>query len=247
MGLRKDLIRKIYPNTFFGDYEGDCLSTRHKTLPFEKDQKLADAWAFAKKGNEAGWKGAVPDIRWRVHIACWAASHGLKLQGDFVECGVHTGILSMAICKYLNFSQVPKRFYLFDTYDGIPLDCLSEEEKALGKVLNENVYFDCFELASKNFSDFDNAILVRGRVPDTFAQADIDQVAYLSLDMNNASSELAAIEYLWPNLVRGAVVVLDDYGWTGHQAQMKVLDDFASSKGHVIVHLPTGQGLLIKQ
>ena len=26
-----------------------------------------------------------PQIEWRVHIACWAATHAAKLPGDFVE------------------------------------------------------------------------------------------------------------------------------------------------------------------
>ncbi len=25
------------------------------------------------------WEGEMPDIRWRAHIAVWAASHGLNL------------------------------------------------------------------------------------------------------------------------------------------------------------------------
>ncbi|TVQ84736.1 MAG: methyltransferase [Micavibrio sp.] len=247
MGLRKIIRKNFFPDAFLSDYHADGLATKYKTLPFKKDTKLAEAWQFAEEGNKAGWKGNVPDIRWRVHIACWAAQHGLALDGDFVECGVHTGILSMAICKYLDFAKVKKKFYLFDTYEGIPVDQITTDEEDMVRSMNENLYFDCLEIVQKNFSDYPNALPVKGRVPESFKEVKIDKIAYLSLDMNNATAERAAIEYLWPKLVSGAMVVLDDYGWISHEAQMKTMDEFAASQNVSIAHLPTGQGLLVKQ
>jgi O-methyltransferase len=246
MGLRKIIRKKLFPDLFLSDYHGDGLATKYKTLPFVKDVKLAEAWRFAEEGNESGWKGSVPDIRWRAHIACWAAQHGLSLEGDFVECGVHTGILSMAICKYLDFERVEKKFYLFDTYEGIPIDQITPDESDLAHSMNKNLYFDCLEIVQRNFSNYPNAIPVKGRVPESFENIKMDKIAYLSLDMNNATAERAAIEYLWPKLVPGAIVVLDDYGWTSHKAQMVTIDEFAASQNVSIAHLPTGQGLLIK-
>ncbi len=242
----KQFIKKLYPNAFFGDYQGDFLATKNKTLPFNKDIALSEAWTFAENGNQAGWSNHVPDIRWRAHIAIWAAKHALALEGDFVECGVHTGILSMAICKYLDFNTVPKAFYLFDTYAGIPLEQVAEDEMKMAHSMNANLYFDCFEITKRNFADFQNVVLVKGRIPDSFKDVDIEKISYLSLDMNNAAAELAAIEHLWPKLSEGAMVILDDYGWISHDTQMKEMDKFAKSKNVSIAHLPTGQGLLIK-
>lgn len=46
--------------------------------------------------------------------------------------------------------------------------------------------------------------------------------------------------------MRGAVVVLDDYGFRAHIVQKLALDGFAKSRGVAILPLPTGQGLIIK-
>ena len=63
-------------------------------------------------------------------VCCWAAQHGTRLPGDFVECGVNTGILSLAVCKYVGFNDLDKSFYLFDTFAGIPVAQMSEDEKS---------------------------------------------------------------------------------------------------------------------
>ena len=64
--------------------------------------------------------------------------------------------------------------------------------------------------------------------------------------MNCAPPEIEAIRYLWPKLVGGGIVLLDDYAYVGYHHQKKAMDEFANSVGVEIVSLPTGQGLLIK-
>ena len=64
--------------------------------------------------------------------------------------------------------------------------------------------------------------------------------------MNIAYPEVAAIEFFWDKLVPGALVVLDDYGWTNNIEQKRAMDAFAAKKGVMILTMPTGQGLLIK-
>jgi O-methyltransferase len=184
-------------------------------------------------------------IEWRVAVCCWAARHAALLEGDFAECGVNTGILSLAACDYVDFNATGKTFWLFDTYRGIPEHTASAAE--LPKVrIGNGAYRDCFEVARRNFAPFPRARLVRGEVPASFAGLDIGPIAYLSLDMNVAASERAAIEFFWPRLVRGGVVVLDDYGFVGYEPQRITMDEFARSQGVEVWTLPTGRGLLLK-
>jgi hypothetical protein len=101
-------------------------------------------------------------------------------------------------------------------------------------------------LAKNNFAPYPNAKLVRGRVPETLTSVDIAKVCFLSLDMNIAEPEIAAIEFFWDRLVPGGIVVLDDYGWLEHRPQKLAMDRFARGKGVEILSVPTGQGLLLK-
>jgi len=243
--LKTSFERRFFLKPFYGNYTGDFFSVRTRSVEFMAEPRFAEAWSKAVAANQDIWRGGVPDIRWRAHVACWAAAHGLQLEGDFVECGVFGGLLSMTICGFLDFNRTGRSFYLYDTYEGIPLEGLGEKDLDTAQKANQAKYFDCYALAKRNFAPFPKARLVRGRVPESFAEAP-DKVAYLSLDMNNAPAEIAAIEFFWDRLSPSAIVVLDDYGWIGAEAQRGAMNQFASGKGLRIVSLPTGQGLLIK-
>jgi O-methyltransferase len=51
----------------------------------------------------------------RMNTLTWAADHCLKVPGDFVECGVWHGAMSAVVADFLNFTEVPKTLYLYDT------------------------------------------------------------------------------------------------------------------------------------
>ena len=231
------------------DYRADGFGVRKKNLGFFDDPAFARAWAESSRLNAEGWqklKGGVPDIRWRAHVCCWAAQHGLSLDGDFVECGVHTGILSLVVCHYLDLTKTRKKFWLFDTYEGIPLDGLEGTDRRQAEYANTEIYFDVWAIAQRNFSTFDCARLVRGVLPESLTGADCDRIAFLSIDLNNARAEKSTIDVLWPKLVPGALVVIDDYAFKGHERQYEMWNNFAREVGKMVLTLPTGQGLLIK-
>jgi len=228
------------------DYEGFGLTVQHKNVAFLKDPRFMAAY---QRGMTSGHR--YPDyvrLEWNVHVCCWAATQAKRLPGDFVECGVSTGIYSLAVCEYIDFNATGKKLWLFDTFAGLPESQMSpaESERNRQHADNERVYFDCWDLVQRNFANYPNAHLIRGLVPETLPQAKVEQVSYLCLDMNIAAPERAAIEYFWPKLVPGAVVIVDDYGWRGYEEQKATMDEFAARMGIEVLALPTGQGLIIK-
>jgi hypothetical protein len=186
---------------------------------------------------------------WRLHVALYFARRAVALQGDFVECGVWRGYLSSAIMEYLDWNTIPdRRFFLFDTFDGMVESQMTDGELAnRDKIDHLNKYFrDNYEHAKNNFADFKNVNLIRGIVPDSLTQVDISKVAYLSIDMNCVQPELAAAEYFWDKLVPSAAIILDDYGFVSYEQQKAGFDAFAKSKGVEVLALPTGQGIIMK-
>jgi O-methyltransferase len=247
LGLLSKLPRRLFW-TIMAIYRpprhwGDDLAVWKRVLPYEADAPFAAAFAQSIAFAPESYKAA--DLRWRAHTACWAASAALALEGDFVECGVNTVVLAGAICRYVDFNKSGRNFWLFDTYEGIPLTLATARETRKFTV-GEPLYKNVWDVATANFSAFPRAHLVKGMVPDTLTSVDIDKVSYLSIDMNLAAPEKAALDYFWPKMVPGAIVVLDDYGFQGHEEQRIMADAFAASKGTKILSLPTGQGLLLK-
>src|SRR5262245_47238259 len=230
------------------DYERFHLTVWTKNLGFMDDTRFRSAYrrgiTSGHSFSPAGQSDPDIGIEWSVYTCCWAATHATRLPGDFVECGVNTGIHSLAVCEYIDFNATGKTFWLFDTFSGIPEEQMNEHEKAIDRrAYNEWWYRDCWERAKTNFAPFPKARLIQGVVPHTLADAPIDKVRYLSLDMNIAAPERAAIEFFWPKLVPGAIVILDDYAWMTHEEQKRAMDEFALIQGVSVLTLPTGQGI----
>jgi hypothetical protein len=228
-------------------YDQDGLWTVHNH-EFMADPRFAAA--YGRGLNAAlGLEYLGP---WRMHIGLWAASHAVSLAGDFVECGVNRGVMSSAIMQYLDWDTRDRRFFLLDTFAGLDLGQLTPGERARGAVdanrefLGTGRYVSGVESVRKNFAEWRNVRIVVGKIPDTLAEVDAEKVSYLHLDLNATRPEVQALEYFWPRLVPGAVVLLDDYAYDGYRESKLGMDDFARARHVAIASLPTGQGLLLK-
>ena len=214
---------------------------------FAQDPSFKAAY---QRGVQASW-GVDPKIEWRVHIALWAARSAMQVEGDFVECGVNAGFTSSAIMHHLRWQCIEKVFFLIDTFRGPVLSQYSDEEAQQRRVTEDarakGSYVTDLERVRANYSEWPNAEIVQGVVPDVLEQVKVEQVAFLHLDMNCAKPERAALEYFWEKLSPGGVVLLDDYAAYGYDALAKAIDDAAGARGAKVLSLPTGQGLILKR
>jgi hypothetical protein len=135
-----------------------------------------------------------------------------------------------------------KKFYLFDTFNGLDESQITSKDKGAYNVR----YRECYEETRDYFAKYPNVKLVRGSVPESLGSVVIDKVSFLHLDMNCAVPEKAALEYFWPRMAHGGIILLDDYGWRGYENQKRTHDNFAASVGHEVLPLPTGQGLIVR-
>ena len=247
----RNLFRKIkiiargnYFVTNDKSYVDDDLAANH-IFDFLHDEKFINSY------NEGKKTGAVKtgDIHYRAYFACYFSKYASKLDGDFVECGVGKGILSKTIVTYLNFEKINKFFYLFDTYEGIPLkQGKNHAERGMMNFLN-TIHFqgNYYDKVCKTFSNYSNVKIIKGMIPDSLRNISINKVSYLSMDMNNAFAEMEAIKFFWDKIVNYGIVLLDDYAThDGFKEQKISWDKFAKDKNIEILTLPTGQGLIIK-
>jgi hypothetical protein len=245
IGFDKRLISvhcPLMPTHFLGPitYNTDSLVTSNN-CDFIIDPKFAKA--YEKAVATEPWVGFT--LQWRVYIVCWFANKVKSLEGDFVECGVNTGAYSRAIVEYINFKSLDKTFYLFDTFSGLDEKQITESEKKAGISGYIGNYKDVYEQVKNTFSTF-NVNVIKGTVPDTLAKCKAEKICYLSIDMNVTEPEIAAANFFWDKIVKGGVIILDDYGFPPHINQKIAFDNFAKAKGVDILTLPTGQGIIIK-
>lgn len=244
LSLFMKMEARVIANPTFAD---DGLISQHIS-DFMKDPKFL--YAYREGVACGGLENHPGGIQFRVYVCCWAAQYASKIKGDFVECGVGKGVISKAVCTYIDFNSTSKKFWLFDTFEGIPAEDAATDLERLNMTNLNSLHFDSdyVEEIHNSFKAFDNVKVVKGKVQKTLQQlSGLDCIAYLSIDMNNANAEIFTIQQLYSKLVPGGVVILDDYAYGEEfRVQKDAWDKYAADNEISILSLPTGQGLIIK-
>lgn len=156
------------------------------------------------------------------------------IAGDVVECGVWRGG-HIILARLLSPGR---RCWLFDTFEGMtapgPFDLKRSGQKpppskALSKKWTAaSLQEVAGNLKRHNLYDDSKLHFVVGDVCTTLQDADNlpDQIALLRLDTDWHDSTKIELETLWPRLVKGGALIIDDYGhWLG--ARKATQDYFA--------------------
>jgi hypothetical protein len=131
-----------------------------------------------------------------------------------------------------------------DTFSGMAPKYSSVNEMSRSKSMGYDK--DIYESVKDTFKDFKNVKLIKGPIPETLPNVKSEKIAFLSIDMNCVLPEVLAMEYFWDKIVTGGMILLDDHGFPGHDDQRKAHMEFANKHGAMLLPLPTGQGLIIK-
>jgi hypothetical protein len=178
-------------------------------------------------------------IVWRRYVLACAAYHCVQLDGDFVECGAYTGVGMKTVIDYLGGVAFPKIFWGYDIFehDGSMLNHAMPEH-------GEGLY----SRVQGKFNEYPQVRLIKGLIPEAFAEDCPERIAYLHIDLNQAPAEVAALDHLFDRMVPGGILILDDYEWAGIYRPQKLAEDqWFDARRYRVMPLPTGQGLIIKR
>lgn len=167
-----------------------------------------------------------------------------RIAGAVVECGVWKGGSMMAAARtLLQLGETTRALYLFDTFEGMPepdeVDRSYRGESAaqlLGSQDPESSWvwakgpLDSVKQAMAR-SAYPAAMItyVKGRVEDTIPLQGPDTIALLRLDTDWYSSTRHELVHLYPRLVPGGVLILDDYGH--REGARRAVDEYFSAAG----------------
>lgn len=176
-------------------------------------------------------------IIWRTYILCHFARLARGLPGDFVEVGAYKGNTANVIADRIDMAASGKQYYLYDAFE--------HKESDLHHAMPEHGP-QLYEQVKERFAGYPFVKVIRGYVPESFEQGFPEKIAFAHVDLNQAPAEVEALKRIVPNMVPGAVLVLDDYGWWSYGSQKAAEDPLLASYGLDVLELPTGQGLVIK-
>ena len=160
-----------------------------------------------------------------------------RIPGDFVECGVWKGgsIMAMAL-TLLEMQRVDRALYLFDTFAGMTHPGI-EDVDYLGRDASQILdAVKCLALqeeveAAVSTTGYDRSQIhfVKGPVEETIPSQAPPSIALLRLDTDWYQSTWHELSHLFPRLVRGGVIIIDDYGhWQGAR---RAVDEYLEDQG----------------
>ncbi len=134
-------------------------------------------------------------------------------KGLIAEVGVYKG----GSLKLLTELFPDRTVYGFDTFEGLPKEQWRETEYHKAGEFN-----DTSIEAVQTFVP--SAKLIKGLFPDS--APNLKKFALVHIDTDFYLSVKACLEWLWPRMVKGGIIVLDDYNWPNCPGVKQALDEF---------------------
>lgn len=249
MGLLKKLNDKVWFLKSRPQHEEQRPGD--KDYPHHVDSSFAVAYQRFRTETVVPWQG--------LYTAYQAARYVVErnIKGTIVECGVFKGgcsaIMVEAVARY---GPPDREFYLYDTFAGMvkPTHVDRKGERIRGDAIDrkglrrnpEAMYHArqrgdhvdwCYgsiqevrETLARTGYPQDRLHFIKGKVEDTIPDNMPEQVAVLRLDTDFYESTRHELIYLYPRLVIGGVLIVDDYeAWEGAR---KAVDEYFEAHGN---------------
>lgn len=199
----------------------------------------------------------------RLYAMYKAAEYVVKadIPGDIVECGVwRGGSIMLAALVLVSLGDTGRRLWLYDTFEGLPKPDPEKDVDMWGNSqFNEWVKFSRTDESSglanvpleevrRNIAStgypIEKVELVKGMVERTIPAHAPNEIALLRLDTDWYDSAVCELRHLYPRVVDGGVLIVDDYGHL--LGQRRAVDEyFAASDAFPLLHRIDYSGRLV--
>lgn len=168
------------------------------------------------------------------------------LTGDIVECGVFKGASLVRFASFVQLTGYNKsrKVYGFDTFDLFPETDYDDDRKKRAHFIEvageKSISKEGLEEVLKHKGLDSNTELIKGNILETvpaFLQEHPEAMfSMINLDTDVYEPAKVVLEYLYPRLVKGGILILDDYGVFPGETQ--AVNEYFKNSEVVIQKLP---------
>src|SRR5262245_14341328 len=175
--------------------------------------------------------------------------------GSAAECGVFKGLSAYVFCRYRKLAApgfTGRGISLFDSFEGLSAPTHEDEVRERGggfiddKFREKGAFQGGLETVRETLRDFPDVALRPGWIPAVFQGVPDDQYSFVHIDVDLYEPTKGAIEYFFPRLRPGGVIVCDDYGFLHWPGAKRAVDEYCVPRGIAIIPLTTGQCVVLK-
>jgi len=179
------------------------------------------------------------------------------LEGRWAECGVFAGTSALALCLAAR-AESPgfdgTGLHLVDSFEG--LSALAEEDHRAERRADGATVMVPPPSSRGNFAaplgqvrealaEFPGVAFHPGWIPPVLAGLPETRWSFVHVDVDLYEPTRACLEYFYPRMVAGGVIVCDDYGTPAFPGARRAWREFCEGAKLGFVALPTGQAVLI--
>ncbi|MFC2102108.1 TylF/MycF/NovP-related O-methyltransferase, partial [Bacteroidota bacterium] len=173
----------------------------------------------------------------------WLQVERLKkenIDGAFAELGVYKG----ESARLLHLMDPSRKLYLFDTFEGFPREDLEGETGEAATYTTQNFADTSISRVVRKINGNHLIEVVPGYFPDSVKTTDDETFALVNIDADLYKPTKAGLDYFYPRMVGGGVILVHDYNpkWQG---VIRAADDFLHTIPEVPVLIPDRDGTLL--
>ncbi|HQW83915.1 MAG TPA: TylF/MycF/NovP-related O-methyltransferase [Ferruginibacter sp.] len=175
-----------------------------------------------------------------------AKTNSLDTHAAILEVGVWRGGTAGIMARQLNILKSNANLYLADTFEGVAK--AGEQDSFYTGGEHKDTSRHIVEDVLKNKSGYAHYKILKGIFPEDTADKILvsEQFGLCHIDVDVYSSAKDIVEWVWPKLITGGIVVFDDYGFHSCTGVTKLVEEYRSYKDRQIIHNLNGHALMIK-
>ncbi len=163
--------------------------------------------------------------------------------GDTAECGVFEGGTSYFICQ----ARGRGRHHAFDSFAGLSQPREQDQPTSgIAGAWRPGDLSTAEAMVRRNLAEFPNVRIYAGWIPERFGEVSACRFCFVHIDVDLYQPTRDSLEFFYPRISPGGMIVCDDYGYVNCPGAKLACDEFVEDLPENWIHLPTGQGLLIK-
>jgi len=162
--------------------------------------------------------------------------------GAMAECGCYQGASAWFMAK----ERPDTALHLFDSFEGLSeVGASDASPRADDFAWRRGDMAAPEELVRRTLREFPRVVIHRGWIPEKFGEVAHETFCFVHIDVDLYQPTLDSLRFFFPRMAPGGVVVLDDYGFTTCPGAHRAVREFMAGRPEHVVHLPTGQGIVI--
>lgn len=157
-----------------------------------------------------------------------------NLKGDVVEIGTHKGLTALFMQDIIDFYMSEKNIHVFDSFIGIPTP-----SKYDGSKYSEGSFASNIDEFIETFID-SKLPVIHACVFDQKILNDLlpSEICFAHIDTDLYQSTIDGLNAVWPKLIDGGVVLIDDYDHPDFPGVTKAVHEFRND--YITLNIKSG-------